>query len=158
MMISRWDVRALESVPLKLIIVVVVATMSVLPAAQALAGLESREFVRRAEIQLDRVVTAVQVLTVQGPGNVRTLSFDFRSEGGLAFEELRIGDRMGGPNSSCAILRLSNGGVIARVASDPPCAACSTHMEAFVATQPLFDMRMTATLGNEMTVILLEMV
>jgi hypothetical protein len=154
----RWDDQALVSIPLKLIIVAVVATTAVLPAAQALAGLESREFVRRAEMQLDRVVTAAQVLTVQGPGNVRTLSLDFTSAANLEFEELRVGDRRGGSNSSCAILILSNGALMTRVATDPTCDICSRDMTAFVASQLVFDLRMVAVLHNGTTVIQLEMV
>ncbi len=155
---AQWRNDALESIPLKLIIVAVVASMSVLPAAQALAGLEAREFVRRAEIQMDRVVTAAQILTVQGPGNVRTIGIDFRSGADVKLEELRIGDRPGGPNSSCVLLTLSHGGVMTRVAADPPCVICSKDGTTFVASQPAFELRMTAVLDNRTTVIRLEMV
>ena len=154
----RFGTDALESIPLKLIIVAIVASMSVVPAAQALVGLEGRELVRRAEMQLDKVVTVAQVLTVQGPGNVRTLEMDFRSGTKLSFLELRAGDRLGGPNASSAILVLSNGGIMTRIARAPECSMCSTDLTAFVAYQPLFDLRMTAVLDNRTTVVMLEMV
>jgi len=152
------DDRALESLPLKLSIVAVVASMSVLPAAKALDGLETREFVKRVEMQLDRVVTAAQILTVQGPGNVRTLSLDFRSAANIAFEQLRVGDRPDGPNSSSASVLLNNGGIMTRIATDPGCVICSENRTAFVAGQPEFGLRMTAVLDNRTIIVLVEMV
>lgn len=154
----RRDDRALESLPLKLVIVVVVATMSVLPAARALAGLEDREFARRAGLELDRIVTAAELLTVRGPGNVRTISLDFSSDGGLSYQNLTAGDRQGGPNASGVVLRLSNGARITRLAEDPQCVLRSVEGDALVATQPRFDLRMAAVLEGGMTVIVLELV
>jgi hypothetical protein len=154
----QWDDRALESIPLKLIVVAVVASMSVLPAAKAFAGLESHEFVRRAEIQLDRLVTASEILTVQGPGNVRTLDLDFSSDSDLAFQKFMIGDRPGGPNESCAMLILSNGGVMTRLASNPYCTICSTDRGPFHSYEACFSIRMTSAFENRTTVVLVEMV
>ena len=152
------DTAGLESIPLKLIIVAVVATMSVVPAAQALTGLENRDFGRRAEVQLDLIVTTAQVLTVQGPGNVRTISLDFSGEGSLQFERLCIGDPLGGPNSSSAKLVLNNGAVLTRVAQDPPCTFCSSSMACFVSSLDRIELRMAAVLDNRTTLVIVEAV
>jgi len=154
----RWDDRALEALPLRLMIVALVASMSVLPAAQALSGFEDREFMRRAEMQLDRLVTASQILTVQGPGNVRTLSLDFTSSGRLAFDRLRVGDRPDGPNASGVIVLLNNGARVTRLAMDPACTLCSKDGSVFVSTQPAFDLRLTALMENRTILVRLEMV
>ena len=150
------DTAGLESIPLKLIIVAVVATMSVVPAAQALTGLENREFARRAEVQLDLIVTTAQVLTVQGPGNVRTISLDFRGEGSLQFDRLCIGDPMGGTNSSSVKLILNNGAVLTRIAQDPPCTICSSSLACFVSSQDCIELRMAALLDNRTTLVIVE--
>ncbi len=152
------DVAGLESLPLKLAIVAVVAALSVMPAAQALAGLEDRDFVRTAEVQLNLVVTTAQILTVQGPGNVRTIGLDFRSEGRLGLSQLCIGDELGGLNSSAVILVLANGAVMVRVANDPPCVLCSPTKSGFLASQDVLDLRMSAEFDNRTTLIIVEAV
>lgn len=148
------DTAGLESIPLKLIVVAIVATMSVVPTAQALTGLENRDFTRRAQVQLDLIVTTAQVLTVQGPGNVRTISLDFSGEGSLRFERLCIGDPMGGANSSSVKLVLNNGAVLTRIAQDPPCTICSSSMASFVSTQDCIELRMAALLDNRTTLVI----
>ena len=150
------DASALESVPLKLIIVAAVATMSVLPAAQALAGLENREFARRAEVQLDLIVTTAQVLTVQGPGNVRTINLDFMSDGSLQLDRILVGGPAGGVNSSSVRLVLNNGAVMTRIAQDPTCAICSPSMTGLVLYQASMELRMAAVLENRTTLIIVE--
>lgn len=152
------DAAGLESIPLKLIIVAVVATMSVIPAAQALTGLENREFGRRAEVQLDLIVTTAQVLTVQGPGNVRTITLDFRGDGSLQFDRLCIGDPIGGTNSSSVRLVLNNGAVLTRIAQDPPCTICSSSMACFVSDRNCIDLRMASVLDNRTTLVIVEAV
>ena len=152
------DFAGLESIPLKLAIVAVVATLSVMPATQALSALENRDFQRRAEIQLNVVVTTAQVLTVQGPGNVRTISLDFRSEGRLVFEQLCIGDAIGGANSSVVRLTLSNGAVMINVARDPPCIICSSARTEFVSNQVSIYLRMASELDNRTTIVIVEAV
>ncbi len=153
----RTDIAGVESLPMKLIIVAVVATMSVVPAAQALSGLENREFARRSEIQLELIVTAAQVLTVQGPGNARTLSIDFSTNGKLGFDRFTIGDRVGGPNSSSVILAFNNGAVMIRIADDPGCVICTSDMVGLTCTQCEFNLRMVAVLGNRTTLIVVEL-
>jgi len=157
-MTVRWDSEGLESIPLKLIIVAVVATMSVLPAAQALSGLESRDFVRRAGVQMDRLATLSQVLTVQGPGNVRTVDLDFSSESRLAFEQFMFGDEPRGANESRVMLVLNNGGIIVRLASEPPCTICAEDRGPFVSNQATFSIRMTSVFEDNRTIVLVGMV
>ncbi|MCU0852888.1 MAG: hypothetical protein MUC90_06550 [Thermoplasmata archaeon] len=113
------DESALESIPLRLMIVAVVVSMSVIPASQALENLRDGDFVRRAEAQLDLVVSTAEVLAIEGPGGVRTIELDFRSEGSLRFRSMVVGDSVDGPNVSAVVLRLSNGGTIVRTADSP---------------------------------------
>jgi len=154
---SRMSTDALESIPLRLIIIAIVASMSILPAAEALDGLETREFLRRAEIQLDRIVTTAQILSVQGFGNVRTIRLDFSSGSDLGLDELRVGDKPGGSNVSSAVLVLNNGGLLAKTATNPPCQISSRGMTALVCRMTTLDLRMTATMENGTSVIVVEM-
>jgi hypothetical protein len=113
------DESALESIPLRLMIVAVVVSMSVIPASQALENLRDGDFVRRAEAQLDLIVSTAEVLAIEGPGGVRTIELDFRSEGSLRFRCMFVGDSEDGANVSAVVLRLSNGGTIVRTADNP---------------------------------------
>jgi hypothetical protein len=75
----KLDIGALESLPLKLMIVAMVACMSVIPAGQALDELRDRDYVARAKLQLETVISAAQMLMIDGPGGVRTLRLDHRA-------------------------------------------------------------------------------
>lgn len=101
-------------------IVAIVASMSVMPAAEALESLRNGDFLRRAEAQLEVVISTAEVLAIEGPGGARVIELDFGSEGSLGFRSMMVGDSDGGPNVSAVVLRLSNGGTIVRFADDPP--------------------------------------
>ncbi len=113
------DTRGLESLPLKLIIVAVVATMSIVPAADALNSLRDKDFIRRAEAQLDELVWTAEVVSMEGPGSSRKVSLDFGSDGRLAFDRLTLGDHRDGPNSTAVVLTLSTGASLVRIADMP---------------------------------------
>ncbi len=154
----RHDCAGLESIPLKLMIVAVVASLSVIPASQALQGFENRDFVRRAGLGLEMIISTAQILTIEGPGSVRTISLDLRGEGSLKPDRLTIGDREGGPNTSSAVLRLSNCAIIARFAQDPPAMIIGPGRSALVTNSLALDLRMSAMLGNRSVYVLVEAV
>lgn len=158
MMHLRHDNAGLESIPLKLMMVAVVASLSVLPASHALQGLENRDFVRRAGIGLDLIISTAQTLTMEGPGSARTISLDMRADGSLRPESLCIGDRVGGPNCSSAILRLENSATIIRSAANPPATIIGPDRAALVVQSPTIDLRMSAVLENRTVLVLAEVV
>jgi hypothetical protein len=114
------DTRGVESLPLKLIIVAVVATMSVVPAADALNALRDKDFLRRAEAQLEELVWTAEVVSLEGPGSSRTVVLDFSSDGGIRFDRLTVGDHRDGPNQTAVRLVLSTGSSIVRITDMPP--------------------------------------
>ena len=157
MSLSR-DCAGLESIPLKLMIVAVVASLSVIPASHALQGLENRDFVRRACLELEMIIATAQTLTTEGPGSVRTISLDLRGDGSLRPDRLTIGDRVGGPNASSAVLRLGNSATIVRSATDPPAMIIGPGWTALVASSFVLDLKMSAMLGNRTVYVLVEVV
>ncbi len=114
------DTRAVESLPLKLIIVAIVATMSIVPAADALNALKDKDFLKRAEAQLEELVWVAEIVSLEGPGSSRVISLDFSSDGGIRFDHLTVGDHRDGPNQTAVRLVLSTGASIVRTADMPP--------------------------------------
>lgn len=153
MSLLRKDCRGLESLPLKLIIVATVAALSILPAADALGTLRNRDFLQRADSQLDRIASAAETLAITGPGNVRTLSVDLTSEGSVRFSRLIIGGNASGPNASVLILELSTGARMVRALEDPPVCMTSPSGAAVEISNPVFEMRMTAAMDDFGTII-----
>jgi hypothetical protein len=150
----RGDCGALESLPLRLLIVAVVAAMSVAPAASALEALQDRDFVSRARLAMDRVVNVAQMLSMQGPGAARTVDVDLSSEGSLRALRLSVGDAPGGAYASAVVLELSSGGKLMSLADDPPVRMCSASMQGLTVTAERFSLRMEAQLvGGACTVV-----
>lgn len=117
-MTLRTDRGGLESLPLKLMIVALVASLSIIPAAEALNNLRNRDFANRVELQLDLIVSTAQILAIGGPGGARTMNLDFTSDGTIGFDRMVIGgDR--GANMSSVVLRFTNGAVMVRTCTDP---------------------------------------
>lgn len=152
------DVNALESLPLKLMIVAIVASMSVIPAGQALEGFRNRDFVMRAQLQLETIVSAAQTLMIEGLGGARSTHFDFGTEGSIRFGSLSIGDSRGGVNMSTVMLRLSGGANIIRTASEPPVWMMGKTGATLSVHTPMFDLRFTAQMDNRTTYVLVELV
>ncbi len=138
------DCRALESLPLKLIIVAIIAALSVVPAADALESLRNRGLFQRAESQMDRIATAAESMAIAGPGNVRTLGIDLTSDGSLRFSSMAIGDRLNGSNASAIVLVLSNGARLVRTLTSPPVAMSSLEGGMLEIRVPCFQLRMSA--------------
>jgi hypothetical protein len=154
----RDDRDALESLPLKLIIVALVATMSVVPAGQALESFRNRDFAARAQIELETIISAAQTLMVEGPGSVRTIHLDFRGDGSMAFGRLSIGDARGGPNMSSAILHMSGGAFLARTATEPTVWMMSISGGSLTVDVQTCDLRLSAKLDGRTEFVLAELV
>ncbi len=152
----RKDCSGLESLPLKLIVVAVVASLSVIPAAQALEVLRTREFEREAALQLAAIVSCAEVLSLRGPGNVRTIPVDLRGGGGACFSSLTIGDTRSGTNASSIVLETSGGHRMIRMADRPPVWLCSVEGTALVVCAPVFGLRMSVPLTGESACVLVE--
>ena len=152
------DRDALESLPLKLMIVAVVASLSIIPAGQALEGFRNRDLVTRAQLELESVISAAQTLMIDGPGGVRTLHLDFESSGSLAFDHLTIGDGRGGPNMSSAVLHLASGSKLIRTATEPEVWMTSESGNTLVIDTPACDLRLSAQLENRTAFVLVELV
>ncbi|OGS42895.1 MAG: hypothetical protein A3K67_06315 [Euryarchaeota archaeon RBG_16_62_10] len=152
----RSDLDGLESLPLRLMIVAVVATMSVVPAATMLETLQAKEFMNRAALQLEKIVSAVQVLAIEGPGGVRTLSLEFGSQGELRFRGLVMGDDQGGPNMSSVQLLLSNGARMVRTSSEPPVWLRDASGHGLTVSAPACDLRLSAVLEDGLLSIVAE--
>jgi hypothetical protein len=154
----REDCEALESLPLRLLIVAVVAAMSVAPAASALEALQDRDFVSRARLAMDRVVNVAQMLSMQGPGAARTVDVDISSEGSLRALRLSVGDRPGGAYASAVVLELSSGGRLVSIAGDPPVRMCSGSLEGLEVTAERFSLRMEASLVGGVSMVVVDVV
>lgn len=155
-MAIRDDCRAVESLPLRLMIVAVVVGLSVLPAADALDTFRNRDLVRRAASELEELVAVAQVMAIQGPGNVRTLTVDLRGDGSLRFDQLVIGDSSGGPNMSSAVLRFANGAVMSRSALEPAVWLRSGSGEGLTVDSPIIQLRLESVLENRELSIIVE--
>lgn len=152
----RHDCSALESIPLRLMIICVVASLSIVPAAEALETLKSRDYLRRVTLQLEQIVSAAEVVGVEGPGSARTISLDFTGGGSVRFQSLALGDRPGGPNSSSAVLTLSTGARIIRTASSPPTAIRSVQGSGLAMADSEAILRLSCQLENATWYVLVE--
>lgn len=144
----------MESIPLRLMIVAVVASVSIVPAANALQTLEDKEFLRRAGAQLDMVVACAQVVAIQGVGNVRTLELDFSGDSSIRFARLSFGDFEGGAYMSSVVLELSTGAKLVRTCSDPAVWICSGTFGPLEVSTQAFDLRLETELhGRALCVV-----
>lgn len=152
------DQDALESLPLKLLIVAIVASMSVIPAGEALDGLRDRDFVARAKLELETVISVAQTLMLDGPGGARTIHMDFEGGGSRAFALLTIGDERGGPNMSAAVLRMKSGASLVRTATGPEVWMMGRSHDSLVIDEPRCDLRLSTQLTNRTAYVLVELV
>jgi hypothetical protein len=150
------DNDALESLPLRLLIVAVVAALSVVPAAEALDALEDRGFLSRAGLMMDKVVHTAQMLSMQAPGASRTVEVDLSSDGSLRAVRLIIGDEPNGPSASALVLELSSGARIVRSAQDPPARMSSPLGQGLEVGSERFCLRMVACLMDGAYVVSVE--
>ena len=154
----RADCRGLESLPLKLSIIAVVALLSIVPASQALDNLRNKDFVNRAELQLSAIISAAQSLTIGGPGGARTIALDFTNHGSVAFERMVIGGSRGEANMSSVVLKFTNGAVMVTTCSDPPVWMRGTDGHGLAVELPKLDLKMSAQMDGRTEYILVEVV
>lgn len=157
-MALKSDSAGLESLPMRLMVVAVVVSMSVVPAAEALEAFQHRDFLMRAGTQMDILVAAAQIITVEGAGSARTFEMDFSGGGSLSLVSITIGDTPGGPNASSVVLRLSDGASMVRTASDPPVNLAGPAMSALVLTHPRFALRLSAQLAGIDVIVIAEVI
>lgn len=150
------DCQGVETIPLRLMIVAVVVGLSVLPASEALDTFRNRDLVKRAALELDEMMAVAQVMAIQGPGNVRTLTFDLRGDGSLRFDRITIGDSDDGPNMSSAVLRFTNGAVLSRSAHEPAVWLRSASGGALTVESPVFELRLESVLENRVLSVIAE--
>lgn len=132
------DVRALESLPLRLMIIAIVAGLSIGPAASALHALEDRNFLHRCDIELHRLICASQAVAMEGVGSARTIEVDLSSDGRLRVASVSMGDEWGGPWMSSAVLELSSGRQVIRSASEPSVWIASADLDRMVVSSERF--------------------
>ena len=152
------DDDALESLPLRLLIVATVAAMSVVPAAEALDTLQDRDFVSRAGLTMDQVIHTAQMLSMQGPGASRMVEVDLSSDGSLKAVRLVVGDIPEGAYANALVLELSSGGRIIRTAQDPPVWMVSPSGDGLEVTSERFSLRMEARLSGDRCIVSVEVV
>jgi hypothetical protein len=152
----RNDASALESIPLKLVIVAVIAGLSIIPAADALESMRNKDFVGRAQLQIEHIAHAAQVVAMEGPGSVRTLSLDFSSEGSVGFFRLTLGDSEGEAAMNCVALKLNTGAYLTCMVDDPPAWLRGYAGEGLDVFNPVFDLRIENRLDGESGYILVE--
>lgn len=156
MMSLRHDCSGLESLPLKLMIVAVIASLSIIPASEALDSFRVRDYARKAELQLEMIIGAAQAVGIEGPGSVRTLELDLDGGTRLRFASLSIGDCRGGANMSSVVLRFVGGGLTVRSASNPPVWMTGNDGMGLVIDTPRFELTLSCKLENRTCRILLE--
>jgi hypothetical protein len=139
-------------------VVGVVAALSILPAARALEAFENREFALRAGSQISDIIGEAQRLSINGPGNVRTLSIDLYSKSEVRFSQLTLGDRQGGPNMSSAIMELSNGAMLVCSAEHSSLWIRSSSGDSLVLTTPRFDLRLSCVMDGRSPCVVAEVV
>lgn len=155
-MALRNDGSGLESLPLKLMIVAIVTSLSIIPASEALEGLRTRDFASRAGLQLDLIIGSAQVVGIEGPGSRRTVDIDLEGGSRMRFAEISIGDHKGGPNMSSVVLRFVGGGLATRSASDPQVWMTGIDGETLVVDSPRFTLTLSCALDNRTSIVLLE--
>jgi len=150
------DTRALEALPLRLLVIAIAAGLSVVPAAEALESLRDRSFLQRCEVQLDAIIGTCQMISMEGYGAVRTVSLDFRSEGRLRMASLMIGDSWAEPGMTSVVLELTSGGKMIRTASEPAVWITSADHEGLRIDSESFSLRLSVGGSSSVPVIVCE--
>lgn len=155
-MALRQDRRALEALPLRLLVIAVVAGLSVIPAAEALESLRDRTFLQRCELQLDTAIRTSQMIAMEGYGAVRTVQLDFRSDGKLRMASVTIGDGWGEPGMASIVLELSTGRRMIRTAMEPAVWITSETHQGLRVCSESFALRLTVAPHESVPIIVCE--
>ena len=152
----RTDARAVESLPLRLLVVAVVAGLSIVPAAGALDALRDRSFLDRCSVQLRTIVSTAELVAMEGIGAKRSMRVDLTSDGTLRATELEIGGGPGEPTRSSAILELSSGRLLICQADEPFTWLASPAYERLVTRSTAFTLVMTASESEGQRLVVCE--
>jgi len=150
------DTRALEALPLRLLVIAIAAGLSIVPAAEALESLRDRSFLQRCEVQLDAIIGTCQIISMEGYGSVRTMSLNFGSEGRLRMASLMIGDSWAEPGMTSVVLELTSGGRMIRTASEPAVWITSTNHEGLRIDSESFSLRLAVGYSSSVPVVVCE--
>jgi hypothetical protein len=150
------DTRALEALPLRLLVIAIAAGLSVAPAAEALESLRDRTFLHRCEAQLDTIIGTCQMISMEGHGAVRTLLMDFRSEGRLRMASLAVGDGWGEPGMTSVVMELTSGAMMIRTASEPAVWITSEDHEGLRVNSQTFCLRIAVGGSSSLPMIVCE--
>lgn len=152
----RPDDAGLESLPLRLMIVAVVAGLSIAPAADALEALEDRSFLHRCDVELLRLISASQAVAMEGVGSNRTLGIDLATEGRLHVDRVAIGDAWGDPYMTSVVLDMSSGRRVIRSASEPFVWLASGDLDQLLVSSDRFWMLMACDVRDGRHVVVCE--
>ncbi len=150
------DPAGLESLPLRLMIVAIVAGLSIAPAAEALNALESRSFLQRCDFELEELVRASQAVLLEGSGSRRTVDVDLASDGALRVDAVMIGGEWGSPYMSSVVLELSSGRSLIRSANEPAVWLASSQLGRLEVRSDRFDVALAWELGDSGPVVVCE--
>ena len=154
----RRDRHALESLPLRLMVVAIVAGLSVIPAAGALDALRDRSFLDRCSLQLNAIVSTAEVVGIEGTGARRSVEVDLSSDGALRAVELAIGGGPGEPTRSSIILELSSGRRMICQADEPFTWLASPAHERLVTSSASFTLVMSGAESEGERLVICEVV
>ena len=155
-MTLAFDRRALEALPLRLLVIAVVAGLSIIPASDALDSLKNRSFLQRCEMQLELTIRTSQMMSLEGYGAVRTVKLDFRSDGSLRMDSLTIGGAWGQPGMSSVIMELSSGNRLIRTSLEPVIWMASADGGELCVGSDMFALRLTVASSEAIPLILCE--
>lgn len=148
------DCRAVEAIPLRLLVVAVVASLSVIPASGALDALRDRSFLDRCVVQIETIVATAEVVALEGEGSRRSVDVDLTTDGSLRMSRLAIGGGPDDPARSSVILELSSGRRLIGQVDEPFAWLASPYHEGLVTRSTEFTLLLTASeSGNGMLVI-----
>ena len=150
------DLYALEALPLRLLIIAIVAGLSIMPAADVLESLRDRSFIQRCELQLDTMMRTAQAISIEGLGAVRTVHLDFTSDGRLQMASLTVGDEWGKPCMTSIVLELSSGGRMVRTAMQPAIWLTSEGRDGLCIMAEAFDLRLEVASYDSVPTIVCE--
>jgi len=150
------DRRAVETIPLRLMIIAVVAGLSVIPAADALDALRDRSFLDRCAVQMESLIATAQVVAMEGVGSRRSLELDLRSDGGVRLDTLRVGGGWTDQYMSSVVLELSSGRVMSRQADEPFVWLCSPSFGPLTTRSTVLTVSLTASESDGRRLVICE--
>ena len=117
---KRWDRRALEGLPLKLLIISLLLSLTAPAVLKCMDSYESTTSRSLVLAEARRIVTTIEEVQTAGEGNRRTITVTLPPERVQSSLALEIGGPLGNP-SSMSVRCLCQGRVVSTlVLEDPP--------------------------------------